>query len=85
MPSFHFIRFHLAGIEALKLPEEGTVRSASYFLSNFINMSRDPAGGTLQPVVAHNAETLVKTLMFCICKCLFTVYIPEGKFATIMQ
>ncbi|XP_063872317.1 importin-13-like isoform X2 [Scylla paramamosain] len=58
--------FHL-GVEALKLPEEGTVRSAGIFLAAFINMSRDPAGGSLQPVVAHNAETLVKTLMFCIC------------------
>lgn len=74
MPHFHPIHFYRAGIEALKLPEEGTVRSASYFLSNFINMSRDPAGGSLQPVVAHNAETLVKTLMFCICKCFYLVY-----------
>ena len=66
-------QFYTAGVEALKLPEEGTVRSAGYFLSSFINISRDPVGGSLQPVVAHNAETLVKTLMFCICKYWFTV------------
>lgn len=55
------------GVEALKLPEEGTVRSAGHFLAGFINLSRDPTGGCLQPVVAHNTETLVRTLMFCIC------------------
>ncbi|KAK7073770.1 hypothetical protein SK128_019341 [Halocaridina rubra] len=58
--------FHL-GVEALKLPEEGTVRGAGHFLASFINLSRDPNGGCLQPVVAHNSETLVRTLMFCIC------------------
>ncbi|KAG7165557.1 Importin-13-like [Homarus americanus] len=58
--------FHL-GVEAIKLPEEGTARSAGHFLAGFINLSRDPAGGCLQPVVAHNTETLVRTLMFCIC------------------
>lgn len=58
--------FHL-GVEALKLPEEGTVRAAGQFLASFINLSRDPNVGCLQPVVAHNTETLVRTLMFCIC------------------
>lgn len=55
------------GVEALKLPEEGTVRSAGHFLASFIVLSRDPNGGCLQPVVAHNTETLIRTLMFCIC------------------
>ncbi|XP_047488672.1 importin-13-like [Penaeus chinensis] len=58
--------FHL-GVEALKLPEEGTVRSAGHFLSSFILLSRDASIGCLQPVVAHNTETLLRTLMFCIC------------------
>ncbi|CAL4066071.1 unnamed protein product, partial [Meganyctiphanes norvegica] len=58
--------FHL-GIEALKLPEEQTVRGSGYFLSSFIVLSRDPNGTSLQPVVAHNSETLVRTLLFCIC------------------
>lgn len=58
--------FHL-GVEALKLPEEQTVRGAGYFLSSFIVLSRDPNGTALQPVVAHNSETLVRTLLFCIC------------------
>ncbi|KAK4310687.1 hypothetical protein Pmani_017765 [Petrolisthes manimaculis] len=58
--------FHL-GVEALKLPEEGTVRSAGHFLASFVNVSRDPAGGSLQPIVAHNTDALVKTLMYCIC------------------
>lgn len=57
----------LTGVEALKLPEETTVRSAGHFLASFIVLSRDPNGGCLQPVVAHNSETLVRTLMFCIC------------------
>lgn len=63
--------FCILGVEALKLPEEGTVRSAGHFLSSFILLSRDASIGCLQPVVAHNTETLLRTLMFCICMYIF--------------
>ncbi|XP_076054811.1 importin-13-like protein cdm isoform X2 [Oratosquilla oratoria] len=58
--------FHL-GVEALKLPEDSTIKWAGQFLSSFVLLSRDPSCAGLHPIVSHNIETLVRTLMFCIC------------------
>ncbi|KAL7639589.1 UNVERIFIED_CONTAM: hypothetical protein RMT77_010090 [Armadillidium vulgare] len=55
------------GMEALKLPEESTVKSASIFFSCFIVCSRDQNGISFQQVVSHNVENLLRTLCFCIC------------------
>ena len=53
---------------ALKLPEEISVRDAGSFLSAFIVYSREVNGGHFQPIVQHNIEHLVRTLLYSICK-----------------
>lgn len=57
-----------SGMEALKLPEECTVKGASTFLSTFIVFSRDPNGTQFQHIVTRNVENLLRTLCYCICK-----------------
>lgn len=59
-------------MEALKLPEEHTVKASSSFLTCFIAFSRDPKVGThYHTIVSHNVDHLVRTLCYGICKYIF--------------
>jgi len=77
---FHLLSPHqlhttfMLAIEALKLPEEGSVKSASSFLSHFLNLCRDHKGVMYKPIIHQNTEHFVRTLMSVICKYIFTYF-----------
>ena len=58
----------VAGLEALSLPEDGTIKAASSFLSHFLALSRDSKGAMYEPVVRQNTEHFLRTLITCICE-----------------